>query len=257
MRLNRLARTAGAPIDKGAGIKVFKKIGDRVEKGEPLYRIYAYDAPELDLAVAAAPPTLAMLSTSARTTSSRRRDRGHCPVATRWCSGRGPAGGATGPRPTCNRCAPLSRWRVARHRWAGADTTILYVPLDRPNDKLLAILFAAEALRRGGAKRLVLVAPYLCYMRQDAAFHKGEAISQRAVGRLLAGIVDRVVTVDAHLHRTVHIGDVFPGIEADDLSAIPAVADFVRTGGFRPTPSCRPGRRIDAVGRRSRRSLAA
>ena len=27
--LNRLARTAGAPIDKGAGIKVFKKIGDR------------------------------------------------------------------------------------------------------------------------------------------------------------------------------------------------------------------------------------
>ena len=113
-----------------------------------------------------------------------------------------------------------------------AGTTILYVPLDRPNDKLLAILFAAEALRRGGAKRLVLVAPYLCYMRQDAAFHKGEAISQRAVGRLLAGIVDRVVTVDAHLHRTVHIGDVFPGIEADDLSAIPAVADFVRTGGI-------------------------
>ena len=54
LRLNRLARTAGAPIDKGAGIKVFKKIGDRVEKGEPLYRIYAYDAPELDLAVTAA-----------------------------------------------------------------------------------------------------------------------------------------------------------------------------------------------------------
>jgi thymidine phosphorylase len=54
LRLNRLARTAGAPIDKGAGIKVFKKIGDRVEQGEPLYRIYAYDASEFDLAVAAA-----------------------------------------------------------------------------------------------------------------------------------------------------------------------------------------------------------
>ena len=35
-----------------------------------------------------------------------------------------------------------------------AATTILYVPLDRPNDKLLAILFAAEALRRAGARRL-------------------------------------------------------------------------------------------------------
>jgi thymidine phosphorylase len=54
LRLNRLARTAGAPIDKGAGIKIFKKIGDRVEKGEPLYRIYALDRSEFDLAVAAA-----------------------------------------------------------------------------------------------------------------------------------------------------------------------------------------------------------
>jgi thymidine phosphorylase len=53
LRLNRLARTAGAPIDKGAGIKVFKKIGDRVDAGEPLYRIYAFDDSEYDLAVAA------------------------------------------------------------------------------------------------------------------------------------------------------------------------------------------------------------
>jgi thymidine phosphorylase len=52
--LNRLARTAGAPIDKGAGIKILKKIGDCVEKGEPLYRIYALDQSEFDLAVAAA-----------------------------------------------------------------------------------------------------------------------------------------------------------------------------------------------------------
>jgi thymidine phosphorylase len=52
LRLNRLARLAGAPIDKGAGVKVYKKIGDRVEKGEPLYRIYAFDQSEFDLAVA-------------------------------------------------------------------------------------------------------------------------------------------------------------------------------------------------------------
>jgi thymidine phosphorylase len=53
LRLNRLARTAGAPLDKGAGIKIFKKIGERVEKGEPLYRIFAFDQSEYDLAVAA------------------------------------------------------------------------------------------------------------------------------------------------------------------------------------------------------------
>jgi thymidine phosphorylase len=40
-RIARLARLAGAPTDKGAGIDLFKQPGDRVEQGEPLYRIHA------------------------------------------------------------------------------------------------------------------------------------------------------------------------------------------------------------------------
>jgi ribose-phosphate pyrophosphokinase len=111
-----------------------------------------------------------------------------------------------------------------------AATTIVYASLDQPNEKLAALLFVSEALRRGGARRLVLVAPYLCYMRQDTAFHPGEAVSQKVVGRLLADAVDRVITVDAHLHRTKDIHAVFPGIEADNLSAMPAIADALRAG---------------------------
>ncbi len=110
-----------------------------------------------------------------------------------------------------------------------AATTLLYIPLHNPNEKLIALLFAAEALRRGDARRLVLVAPYLCYMRQDAAFNAGEAISQRAIGSLIARTVDRVVTIDAHLHRTQRIQDVFPGIEAENVSAMPAIADTLRS----------------------------
>ena len=68
-----------------------------------------------------------------------------------------------------------------------APTTIIYASLDRPNEKLITLMFAAEALRRGGARRLILLAPYLCYMRQDTAFHAGEAISQKVVGPLIAG----------------------------------------------------------------------
>ncbi len=115
-----------------------------------------------------------------------------------------------------------------------AATTIVYASLDQPNDKLIAILFAAEALRRAGASRLVLLAPYLCYMRQDAAFSEGEAISQKVIGRLLAGTVDRVITVDAHLHRTTDIRAVFPGIEAENLSAMPAIAKALRMTGIDP-----------------------
>jgi thymidine phosphorylase len=39
--LARIARLAGAPMDKGAGVDLFKKLGDGVEQGEPLYRVYA------------------------------------------------------------------------------------------------------------------------------------------------------------------------------------------------------------------------
>jgi thymidine phosphorylase len=41
LHMAHIARFAGAPIDKGAGVDLFKKMGDKVEKGEALYRIHA------------------------------------------------------------------------------------------------------------------------------------------------------------------------------------------------------------------------
>ncbi len=41
LQMAHIARFAGAPMDKGAGVDLFKKLGDKVKKGEPLYRIYA------------------------------------------------------------------------------------------------------------------------------------------------------------------------------------------------------------------------
>ena len=153
-----------------------------------------------------------------------------------------PTGGGDAKRLAALLGLPLQE--IALHRFPdgemrvtvgpAAPTTIIYGSLDQPNDKLVAILFAAEALRRAGASRLVLLAPYLCYMRQDTAFHEGEAISQRAVGRLIAATVDRVITVDAHLHRTSDIEAVFPGIEAQNLSAMPAIASALRKTGIDP-----------------------
>ena len=40
-RLGRLARLAGAPKIPGAGVDLFRKLGVRVTRGEPLYRVYA------------------------------------------------------------------------------------------------------------------------------------------------------------------------------------------------------------------------
>jgi thymidine phosphorylase len=49
-RIARIARMAGAPMDKGAGIDLLRKIGDAVGAGEPLYRIHAQSGTGLDFA---------------------------------------------------------------------------------------------------------------------------------------------------------------------------------------------------------------
>lgn len=110
---------------------------------------------------------------------------------------------------------------------AGAATALLFCPLDRPDTKLIRLLLAASALRDRGAVRVILVAPYLGYMRQDIAFSPGEAVSQRVIGELIAGAFDGLVTVDPHLHRTPQLADVVPGIAAIAVSAAPSIAEAI------------------------------
>ncbi len=117
---------------------------------------------------------------------------------------------------------------------AATETTIIHASLDQPNEKLISLLLAAEALRRNGATRLVLITPYLCYMRQDTAFHKNEAVSQKVIGVLLSRTFDRVITIDAHLHRTKDIRTAFEGIEVDNLSAAPAIASYLQASPLDP-----------------------
>ncbi len=105
---------------------------------------------------------------------------------------------------------------------------VLCRSLDHPNDKLVELLIAAAAARELGAVRVTLVAPYLCYMRQDMAFTPGEAVSQRIVGRLLAERFDRVVTVDPHLHRVSDLGEAIPSGHPLALSAAALIARFLQ-----------------------------
>jgi ribose-phosphate pyrophosphokinase len=106
-------------------------------------------------------------------------------------------------------------------------TALLFCPLDHPDTKLVQVLLAASALRDSGAGQVILVAPYLGYMRQDMAFSPGEAVSQRVIGGLIAGSFDGLVTVDPHLHRTARLEDVVPGIAAPVVSAAATIAQAI------------------------------
>lgn len=136
------------------------------------------------------------------------------------------------------RAAGLGCAQITLHRFPDGESLVtlpepvaprvfIYRSLDQPNEKLLELLMAAATARDLGAARVGLVAPYLCYMRQDKAFHPGEAVSQRIVGELLAGSFDEVVTVDPHLHRVATLEQAVPVTTAVTVAASDAMARFL------------------------------
>lgn len=108
-----------------------------------------------------------------------------------------------------------------------AQHVVLCRSLDHPDHKLVELLLACGALRELGVERLTLVAPYLCYMRQDIAFNPGEAVSQRLIGRFLAELVDALITVDPHLHRIERLDQAVPLEHALALSATAPLGDYL------------------------------
>jgi ribose-phosphate pyrophosphokinase len=98
------------------------------------------------------------------------------------------------------------------------QTVLLYRSLDRPDAKLMPLLLACDALRRAGTRRLVLVAPYLPYLRQDAVFQPGQPLSRDVFGALLGPRFERIVTVEPHLHRTSELTPVFGGTPVTTLT---------------------------------------
>jgi ribose-phosphate pyrophosphokinase len=106
--------------------------------------------------------------------------------------------------------------------------------LNDANRQLVELELAAATALGLGATRLTLVAPYLCYMRQDKAFRAGQAVSQHIIGNWLARRFDALITVDPHLHRTRRLVDAVPVARAVAVSAAPAMADWLARRGGQP-----------------------
>ncbi|MGO8806472.1 MAG: ribose-phosphate pyrophosphokinase [Candidatus Bathyarchaeia archaeon] len=94
--------------------------------------------------------------------------------------------------------------------------------------KLFQLAFMADAAKRGGAKKVTAVVPYLAYARQDKTFLLGEGISIETIARMLrAAGIDELVTVNIHSEPALAK---FP-FPAKTLSAVPLLSDyFVQKG---------------------------
>lgn len=105
--------------------------------------------------------------------------------------------------------------------------------LDHADDKICGLLFAAETAREFGARRIGLVAPYLAYMRQDARFNSGEAVTSRTFARLLSHTVDWLVTTDPHLHRHHALSDIY-SIPTAVASSVGPIAQWIGDNVVQP-----------------------
>jgi ribose-phosphate pyrophosphokinase len=103
---------------------------------------------------------------------------------------------------------------------------ILVCSLDRPDPKFLPLVFAADAARDLGATKVVLVAPYLCYMRQDRRFHPGEAVTSVSFARRLSCSFGGFVTVDPHLHRYRSLDEIY-SVPSRVVHAAPSIAEWI------------------------------
>ncbi|MCC6017504.1 MAG: ribose-phosphate diphosphokinase [Candidatus Verstraetearchaeota archaeon] len=105
------------------------------------------------------------------------------------------------------------------------DSVVLVHSLTPPQDKrIVELFFLLKLLSDYRAKDIILVIPYLAYMRQDKRFLDGEIVSVEVLADLLKTFdIDRYVFVD------VHSGEVlkFFGNRAMEVSAFPFIGDFL------------------------------
>lgn len=104
---------------------------------------------------------------------------------------------------------------------------ILMTSLDRPNTKLLPLLFACETIRGLGAKEIGLIAPYLAYMRQDKIFNPGEGITSKYFASLLSKYFNWLMTIDPHLHRINKLTEIYK-IPTTVLHAAKPISNWIK-----------------------------
>lgn len=110
---------------------------------------------------------------------------------------------------------------------------IVAATLHRPDDIFLPLAFLLRLLREAGAAKVTLVAPYLAYMRQDKQFKPGEALTSKYFSELLAPFIDKLVTIDPHLHRHHSINEIY-SVNTNVLHASQSISSWIKTSISNP-----------------------
>ncbi len=99
---------------------------------------------------------------------------------------------------------------------------VIIIQSTHPDDKIVELFLLQDALRE--AERIVTIAPYYGYARQDKKFLDGEAVGARKMAELIQEGCDEFVTVDPHKKEIMNFFD----IPASYCSAVPLIAEHIK-----------------------------
>ena len=105
--------------------------------------------------------------------------------------------------------------------------------LNNPDEKLLPLYLLAKTLKEFGASSVLLIAPYLAYIRQDKSFAFGEGISAPLFAQLLSTCVDQLITIRPHFHTVKSLSELYP-IHTSGVLAAPLIASWIINNVSKP-----------------------
>ncbi len=103
----------------------------------------------------------------------------------------------------------------------------LICSLNQPDDKLLPLYFISKTLKEFGALHITIIAPYLAYMRQDKRFSEGESVTSALFASLISSFIDKLITIDPHLHRRSSLNEIYT-VPTVVLHAAPLISKWIK-----------------------------
>ncbi len=105
-------------------------------------------------------------------------------------------------------------------RVEGVEDEVIVVQSINSNDDLVQLMLIFDAVANAD---ITAVIPYMGYARQDRAFNEGEAVSIRAVAKLIESYADRVITVNIHSEKAKSYFK-----KLVDVDAMPLIGDYYK-----------------------------
>ncbi len=121
---------------------------------------------------------------------------------------------------------PDSELHVQLNKNPGKKTVVILNSMaGDPNTKVVETILAAGVARDYKAQKVILVATYLPYMRQDTHFKKYDSFSSKQILRLL-NVFDHIIALDPHLHRIKKMHEISWKAEAVSVNSL--VANYIQ-----------------------------